>query len=986
MKHIFLTGFTFFMFLGTVMSQGLIFQDTVFTDPVSLSDESEFVTFQNCRFVGIVGDALTLNKCGAVISDCTFENISGTGIVLDSSEIYLINDTLRNIIGDGVYAGFSTVVVQGCQVSNIVETGLYFLFCDLAEVTNCEVTDVGEGISASGFMDDLVIIVSSKIQRINGVPDQLGSGSAIWISQVGFVEIENSTIDSCAAYGISLNPAGSPDGSVSIQGNTISRTNYDGILGVDVPNAIIRGNEISYPGFLGALPLLDVNCISWTGPDATIENNHLHHALAINGAPGSGIAIYSSATIVRNRIHDCIGSGIRYHNLASAGQAPLLIFNNVIHDVGTNPIVYYGSTLPGTLTEPIQTSIRNNTLHTTPHGDPSLDAPLAIISNENPVFLEGNILIYEAEADTSLYVQVLLGATVTESLNLKVPGDIDFVDYAGRDFHLASFNSPAHNFLPLGFGLPNDDFDGNPRIGQHDAGAFELISTDTICGCANCPLTIPDLAFGDYIYSVGDIANANLASPTQGVCAVRIQFEHDYMGDLNMELISPAGQSVQLVGPTGFFGSTELTTWDVGFVACNETATPDPGFSPTWNSMQIWGNGANYTGIYYPANGCLEDFNTGSVIGDWTLRVFDTQVSDTGRVHKFEMIFCEMAGISCLPCSNPPQAAFTTNFVGDWSVAVQNQTAGSINQYQIDFGDGFSASGHTIPTFHTYNDIGIFQIRLIAINECGADTFVQSVLIQGALPIAFVTAQPVTGCTPLEVQMGATFSENVDQWHWICPGGTPAESFDAEPLISYLNPGVYPITVVVSNVVGSDTLDNLLSVEVLPNLINPSFSTQVIGDSIVCTNTTQNASSFFWTINNSDPVGIDTSPQVFEVDSSGVYTVSLSVSNSCETTLVLNTVTVIISGEKSLEAGGWEFALSPNPNDGAFNLGVVSPENAEARMSVLNALGQEIYAENIQAVEGKNIFPINLSELPAGLYHLHFRSDKGSVVLRFVVR
>ncbi len=986
MKHLLISGFAFFLILGTVASQGLIFQDTVFTDPVSLSNEPEFITFQNCRFENIVGDALTLNKCGAVISDCSFENIAGSGIVLDSSEIYLINDTLQNITGDGVYAEFSTVVVQGCHLSKIVETGLYFLFCDLAELTNCEVSDVGDGVFANGSSDDLLIIVSSNIRRINGVQDQLGSGSAIWISQIGFIEIENSTIDSCAAYGISLNPAGSPDGSVTIQGNTISRTNYYGILGVDVPNAIIRGNEISYPGFLGGFPLLDVNCISWTGPDAVIENNHLHHALAITGAPGSGVAIYSSATIARNHIHNCAGNGIQYNNLANAGQAPLLIFNNVIHDVGTNPIYFEGGGQIGTLDEPIHTTIRNNTLHAKPHGDPSLDAPVAVVNNENPVFVEGNILIYEAEADTSLYVQSLLGASITESLNLKAPGDIDFVDYAGRDFHLASFNSPAHNFLPLGFGLPNDDFDGNPRIGQHDAGAFELISTDTICGCANCPLAIPDLAFGDYIYSVGDIANANLASPTQGVCAVRVQFEHEYIGDLNMELISPAGQSVQLVGPTGFFGSTNFTTWDVGFVACNETATPDPGFSPTWNSMQVWGNGGNYTGIYYPANGCLEDFNVGSVIGDWTLRVYDTQVSDTGLVHKFEMIFCEMAGISCQPCSNPPQATFTANLVGDWSVAVQNQTAGSINQYQIDFGDGFSASGHTIPTFHTYTDIGVFQIQLIAINECGADTFSQSVLIQGALPIAFVIAEPTTGCAPLEVQLGASFSENVEQWHWICPGGTPAESFEAEPQIIYSDAGIYPITVVVSNVVGSDTLDNLLSVEILPNLINPSFSTQVIGDSIVCTNTTQNASSFFWTINSGDPVGIDTSPQVFEVDSSGVYTVSLTVSNSCETSVVLNTVTVIISGEKSLEAAGWEFALSPNPNDGAFNLGVVSPENTEARMSVLNALGQEVYVEIIQAIEGRNMFSISLGELPAGLYSLQFRAEKGSVVVRFVVR
>ncbi|GEM_PF-1550624 len=984
MKHILISGFACFLLFGKISAQGLVFQDSIFTAPVTLSDESEFITFQNCRFENIIGDALTLHKCGAVISDCTFENIAGSGIVLDSSEIYLVNDTLRNIIGDGVYAEFSTVVVQGCQLSNIAETGLYFLFCELAEVSECNIEDVGNGIDSYGPFYGLFSVRGTSIRRVNGLPAQPGTGNAISASELMLVEIEGCTIDSCMGFGIYIEAIGAIDPALEsavVQNNVISRADHLGIQGNNVANAIIRGNDISYPGFLGGFS----TCIWWGGADARIEENHLHHAIDSTNQHGYGIWALNSVAITRNQIHDCTKHGIRFSaNSDPLGEAPVLVFNNVIYDVGGHPIFYEGDGF-GSPIEPTEVQIRNNTLYAKPSGSPADYAPIGICCNDKPIVAQGNILIYEGVTDTSVYTQVYPGAALSESLNLKVPGDIAFVDYAARDFHLASTGSPAYNFLPLNFGLPNDDFDGNPRIGQHDAGAFELISTDTICGCSNCPLTIPDLFFGDFIYSVGDIANDNLASPTQGVCGVRVQFDHEYMGDLNMELISPSGQSVQLVGPTGFFGSTHFTTWDVGFTTCIGVATPDPGFASTWNSMQLWGEGANYTGIYYPANGCLEDFNTGSVIGDWTLRVFDTQVADTGRVHKFEMIFCEMDGISCQPCSNPPQASFTTNQVGAWSVAIQNQTTGSIIQYQIDFGDGFTASGHSIPTFHTYTDIGSFQIQLIAINECGIDTFMQSVFIQGALPIAFVIAEPTTGCAPLEVQLGSTFFDNVDQWHWICPGGTPAESFETEPLITYSNPGVHPITVIVSNAVGSDTIDNILYVEIWPNLVNPSFSTQVIGDTIVCTNTTQNALSFFWTINNSNPVGIGISPQVFEVDSSGIYTVSLTVSNTCETSVVLNTVTVIISGEQSLKAAGWEFALSPNPNDGAFNLSIVSPENAAAQCTISNALGQEIYTENIQAVEGRNMVPIRLSELPAGMYSLHFRTEKGSVVLRFVV-
>jgi len=985
MKYILITVFASFLLFENLSAQGLVFQDTVFTDPVSLSDEPDFITFQNCRFVNIIGDALTLNKCGAVISDCSFENIAGAGIVLDSSEIYLINDTLQHIVGDGVYAEKSTVVVQGCRFSNIAETALYFLFCELSEVGNCDIADVMEGVLAFGPIEGQMSVFNTSIRRVNGKPGQTGTGSAIYGSELRFVEIEACTIDSCLGFGIYVDMIGAIDPtaeSVIIQGNTISRADYLGIQGTKSANAIIRDNEISYPGFLGGFS----SCIWWGGPDARIEENHLHHSFDSTNGHGYGIWALNSATIARNHIHDCTSHGIRFSVLIEPfGEAPVLIFNNSIHDVGKHPVFYEGDGFNAP-TEPTQVIIRNNTLHATPSVNPQRDAPIAFCCNDVPIDVQGNILIYEGVADTSSYVYQNSGNWVTDKLNLKVPGDINFVDYAGRDFHLASTNSPAVNYLPLNFGLPNDDFDGNPRIGQHDAGAFELANTDTICGCTNCPLTIPDLAFGDFIYSVRDIANNNLASPAQGVCGVRVQFEHEYIGDITMELISPSGQSVQLVGPTGFFEASDQSSWDIGFTTCAGIATPDPGFAPFWNNNQFWGMGGNYTGIYYPTNGCLEFFNSGSVTGDWTLRVKDFQASDTGVVYKFEMLFCDMTGISCQPCSNPPEALFLTTTVGPWSVSLQNQTAGSIAQFQIDFGDGFIASGHTIPIFHTYTDTGSFLIRLVAINECGADTFSQSVHIQGALPIAFVSATPISGCAPLEVQLGVAFSSDVDQWHWVCPGGNPAESLEATPIITYTTPGIYPITTIVSNVLGSDTISGVISIEVLPGLINPSFITQVIGDSIVCINTTQNDTSFFWTLNNGTPVGINTSPQVFEVDSSDVYTVSLTVSNSCETTAVLNTVTVIVVKSKNLEVNGWQFTLSPNPNDGQFNLSIVSPENSKAQLSVLNALGQEVFAENILAVEGRNTVPISMGELPAGLYSLFFRTEKGGAVLRFMVR
>ncbi|MFN0214809.1 MAG: right-handed parallel beta-helix repeat-containing protein [Saprospiraceae bacterium] len=983
MKHIRLSPFVFLIFVGSLSAQGLIFQDSVFTAPLTLSDESEFITFQNCRFVNITGDALTLNKSGAVIADCTFENITGAGIVLDSSEVYFVNDTFRNIVGVGITGLYNTAVLQGCVFSQITSTAVGCGYCDLVEVTDCDLADIGYGVSAIGLHDGQLSVINTRIRRVNG-PLQQFQGTAINGTNLRFVEVESCTIDSCIGFGIYVDAIGIEDPtaeSVKIQGNKISRADHLGIQGTNCANAIIRDNEISHPGFLGGFS----SCIWWSGADARIEENHLHHAIDVTNQHGYGIFVLNTATIARNHIHDCTNHGIRYSilNGEPLGEAPILIFNNSIHDVIFHPIIFEGAQ-----NEPIRMSIRNNTLQAKATITPQYDAPIAIYNHNDSIDIQGNILIYEGVTDTSVYLY-LPGAPnslITEKLNLKVPGDIQFVNYAGRDFHLASTNSPAYNFLPLNFGLPNDDFDGNPRIGQHDAGAFELSNLDSTCACTNCPMEIPDLFFGDFIYTVGDISNNDLASPTQGVCGVRIQFEHDYLGDITMQLISPGGQSVQLVGPTGFFDGTEANLWDVGFVPCNENASPDPGFTAQWNSNQLWGSGANYTGLYYPVNGCLEDFNTGSVKGDWTLRVFDNQASDIGVVHKFDVLFCDMANFSCQPCSILPQAYFTTTPIGAWSINLQNLSSGGATEFQIDFGDGFTASGPVIPSFHTYIDTGIFLIQLIAADECGVDTFIQSVHIQGALPIVFVLAEPLTGCSPLEVQLGSAFFSEVDEWLWLCPGGNPVQSVEPAPLITYTNAGSYPVTLIASNAFGSDTLDNIVTVEVLQGLSNPSFATQVIGNSIHCTNTTQNASSFFWMLNNGNPAGINTSPHVFEVDSSGTYTISLTVSDPCDTFMVSNSVMVIKIGTENLTSKGWQIVLLPNPNDGLFQLGLDAPENASASISILNALGEVFFSKSIQAMEGTNSHQMDLEGLPAGLYYLKFNTLKGFEVLKFVVR
>lgn len=990
MKQILLSAFLGLLFCG--VSHAQTFQDTTFTDPVYISFAPDFVTFQNCRFVGITGTALTIEGSGALISNCSFENIEGTAVYAFLSEVYLVEDTIQNVLGTAVHGELGALILIGTQISKVSETAVLFQDTEVAEVTDCTISDVGAGAICTGAGGAAeMIIQNSTFKRIHGLVGQEGSGDAIQADALLFIRVVDCTIDSCMGAGIRLGRSASVttlDGA-DLQRNQIVRTNLDGLIGLEnVSNAIIQNNEISYPGFLGGVPEFPEYCIQWAGSNARIEGNVLHHAQDPGcGAPscgGAGILIKSAATITRNAIHHCAGNGIQFSNEGQLTTGKLLIFNNIIYDISGSAIAYLGSV--SAQSEPEETWIRNNTLHAKYEATPFPAGLLQVASNLNPVSAQGNILVYEGLSDTSGYVQLLNTSNFTEGLNLKASGNLGFVDFVGRDFHLASENSPAHNMLPLNFGLPNDDFDGDLRLGLRDAGADELAMAEVICGCNNCPNTIPDLFYGDFTFAVLAAENNDLASTTQGVCGIRIEFEHQYIGDVKMELISPSGQSVQLVGPNGFFGSTDNTSWNVGFVPCGFPASPDPGFSAIWNSNQNWGEAASYTGIYYPSFGCLEDFNQGSVTGEWTLRVYDNQVNDFGTVKGFEVMFCDISGVSCFVCNEPPTALFAPNLVGNWGVVLNNQTTGAAAEFEVDYGDGQTANGTFFSFYHEYENAGTYLVRLIATNDCGVDTFSQVVQISGALPLAFAYAEPEAGCVPLDIQTVVISSDHVDTWHWLFPGGTPAESFDMEPSVTYSQPGVYPVTLLVTNEVGTNTLADLFTVDVQPDLSNANFGVQVMGDSIICSYNASNAETFYWTLDGGPATGNEISPFVFEVNNSGVYTVGLQLFGSCDTVLLTKAVSVIIVGNKDLEQKGWQFAIAPNPNEGRFSLGINAAENLPAQLLILNALGEEVLSQQIDILKGANQYSYDLGALPSGIYLIQIQIAEGKASLRLVIR
>lgn len=185
-----------------------------------------------------------------------------------------------------------------------------------------------------------------------------------------------------------------------------------------------------------------------------------------------------------------------------------------------------------------------------------------------------------------------------------------------------------------------------------------LWSQDQTCGLENS-FPLPSNTASTAFIEVGqDIQYLNtlLDDPNQGVCAVEVTFFNNNPAVLELTLVSPAGDAVQLFGPKIDVQFPKIgTIGNITFVPCDSTPEPDIGFGDMgrWDNtpLTLPGTLPRFERSYHPFNGCLEDFNSGNVNGTWQLIIDNSSVSqpDLGgnSLVDFKIIFCDESGPQC---------------------------------------------------------------------------------------------------------------------------------------------------------------------------------------------------------------------------------------------------------------------------------------------------------------------------------------------------
>jgi gliding motility-associated-like protein len=272
--------------------------------------------------------------------------------------------------------------------------------------------------------------------------------------------------------------------------------------------------------------------------------------------------------------------------------------------------------------------------------------------------------------------------------------------------------------------------------------------------------------------------------------------------------------------------------------------------------------------------------------------------------------------------TNPPSAC-----VGK-SVLFTNTTISGFGQscsqnsiYTWDFGDGTpiittpQQSPQNIS--HTYATIGNYTVTMTANGYCGLSTKTQTICIEPPLVPTF-TINPLTGCTPLTVtttnttNLVGSCTPPTYQWNVTYAGGfcgispavwnyTGGTATSASPSFNFVTPGTYSISVTMTNSCGAVTSTIQTVTVKKPPTVTINSIANLCGPANINPTATVNscapASStltYAWNFPGGTPATSSLAiPGSISYVTAGNYTVSLTVTNECGSTIATDKTFII---------------------------------------------------------------------------------------------
>ncbi|MFN8318312.1 MAG: PKD domain-containing protein [Saprospiraceae bacterium] len=322
--------------------------------------------------------------------------------------------------------------------------------------------------------------------------------------------------------------------------------------------------------------------------------------------------------------------------------------------------------------------------------------------------------------------------------------------------------------------------------------------------------------------------------------------------------------------------------------------------------------------------------------------------------------------------------------VGAEPITVINASPNGINLTLTNGGSNFITSGWLLPNGTTSNqstveyqatENGLYTFYLTNTNSCGSTVDSFNFLVT-AYPQAIFTTNNTgnVSCAPVTILYTAPNIAG-NTYEWTFSGGNPASANTPEVGVSYANAGLYDVSLIVSNTLGSDTLllQGYLTLGTTPEA---EFEHTVTGGQVDFEFSGSSQISVFW-----DFAGLGTSSDLnpsFDFPASGSYPVTLIASNGCGNDTIVHVVSVVVSSTQNEVLAGLK--IYPNPVNNLFYI----ETNGESQISQIesyNALGQKVRTPYSCQ---NTLCTINAEQWVAGNYQLMIITEAGQKVVKVV--
>ena len=204
-----------------------------------------------------------------------------------------------------------------------------------------------------------------------------------------------------------------------------------------------------------------------------------------------------------------------------------------------------------------------------------------------------------------------------------------------------------------------------------------------------------------------------------------------------------------------------------------------------------------------------------------------------------------------------------------------------------------------------------------------------------------------------------------NQWEWTFSGGIPTNSTNDEVWVSYNTAGDYDVTLISTNINGSDTLFDPNIITVHPNPATPVIN---VNNGELSTIPGFNY-NWYWDgfeLSNTDTNAIN-------VIQSGHYHVIITDANGCQA--VSDSVQVYFANLETNEA---EITIFPNPVEDHLNVNFTLLNHQSYSILITNIIGQSVVQPQI--ISGTGQIAVSTEELSSGLYIVQLRDEQNKII------